>query len=50
MYYPQVTILQYNETFTFKEKKIITIEQHVKCKCDCIVKEKVCLSATNKTI
>uniref|UniRef100_A0A2S2NK92 Platelet-derived growth factor subunit B n=1 Tax=Schizaphis graminum TaxID=13262 RepID=A0A2S2NK92_SCHGA len=38
----EVTILQYNETFTFKEKKIITIEQHVKCKCDCIIKEKDC--------
>ncbi|XP_025201496.1 vascular endothelial growth factor A-like [Melanaphis sacchari] len=38
----EVTILQYNETFTFKEKKIITVEQHEKCKCDCIIKEKDC--------
>ncbi|XP_027851555.1 vascular endothelial growth factor A-like [Aphis gossypii] len=38
----EVTVLQYNETFTFKEKRIITVEQHVKCKCDCIVKEKDC--------
>jgi len=38
----EVTILQYNETFTFKEKKIVTVEQHVKCKCDCVVKEQDC--------
>ncbi|NP_001280425.1 uncharacterized protein LOC100568518 precursor [Acyrthosiphon pisum] len=39
----EVNIIQYyNGTFTFKEKKIITVEQHVKCKCDCVVKEKDC--------
>ncbi|VVC33744.1 Vascular endothelial growth factor, heparin-binding domain,Cystine-knot cytokine,PDGF/VEGF domain [Cinara cedri] len=38
----QVTILQYNETFAFKEKKIVTVEQHVACKCDCTIKEQDC--------
>lgn len=41
----EVTVLEYNKTFTFKEKKIITVEQHVKCKCDCIIKEKDCKSS-----
>lgn len=34
--------MQYNgKSFVFKERKIVPVEQHVKCKCDCIVKEKV---------
>ncbi|XP_050434472.1 vascular endothelial growth factor A-A-like isoform X2 [Adelges cooleyi] len=43
----QVTVMQYNSdgAFQVKEKKTVTVEQHNKCKCDCIVKEKDCSSS-----
>ncbi|XP_050544863.1 platelet-derived growth factor subunit A-like [Daktulosphaira vitifoliae] len=40
----EVMVSQYNEEgkLEYKGRKAITVEQHLKCKCDCIVKEKDC--------
>ncbi|XP_050434463.1 vascular endothelial growth factor C-like [Adelges cooleyi] len=40
----EVMVSQYNEEgkLEYKGRKAITVEQHLKCKCDCIVKEQDC--------
>ncbi|XP_050544866.1 uncharacterized protein LOC126907542 isoform X2 [Daktulosphaira vitifoliae] len=42
----EITVMQYNSdgSFQFKEKKTVTVEQHTKCKCGCLIKEKDCNS------
>lgn len=41
-----VTVAQYvgGSKLVYKGKKIISVEQHTKCKCDCVVKPKDCTS------
>jgi len=44
----EVIVSQFNGThFSFVDRKIVSIDQHLKCKCECIIKQENCNSLQN---